>query len=120
MKLHQREKSSPTLDAVLAFVYRKQDLLSRCGRYADNVIDGLINLKLLKKVQNTKGTFYFSTDKAKSFKAIDFAKEFLWANHNSSQRVTSGAKKMILCFDSEFKTGQDLVDIEKAIRKGYV
>jgi len=108
--------SSATLDAVLAFIYRKQDLLNRCGRYADRVIDGLCELGLIKRVQNKKGTFYFSTDEAKEFKAIDFAKRFLLAYHNPE--YTQDTK--ILVFSELLSDGKDLIDVTQAIKKGLV
>lgn len=114
------QKSSATVDAVLAYIYRKEDLLSRCSKYADSVVLGLVDLGLIKKVLSKKGTFYFKTDKAQNFKAIDFAKEFLWAFHNSLDRQIKNHKKYILCFDKDIKTGHGLVDIDTAIKKGYV
>ncbi len=113
-------KHSPTVDAVLAYIYRKQDLLSRCGKYAEKVIDGLVDLGLVKKVDSRKGIFYFKTDRATSFKAVDFAREFLWAYHNPTDRTIQNNHKMILCFDNEIETGHGLVDIDKAIRRAYV
>ena len=110
------QKSSATLDAILAYVYRKQELLKRCGRYAETVIDGLCELGILKKVQNKKGTFYFSTDKAKNFKAKDFAKEFLLAFHNPEYKDGSS----ILVFDSNLIDGRQLLDVDEAIRRGLV
>ena len=113
-------KSSPTLDAVLAYVYRKENLAKRCGRYADKVINGLIDLGLIEKVLNRKGTFYFKTQKAKDFKAIDFAKEFLWAFHNTNQREIKNGKKFIYCFDDSIKDGKGLIEINKAIKEGVI
>lgn len=113
-------KSSATVDAILAYIYRKNDLINRCGTYADRVIDGLIDLGLLKKVLSKKGTFYFKTDKAQNYKAVDFAKEFLWAYHNPLDRQEQNGKKLILCFDKEINDGHGLVDIELAIKKCYV
>jgi len=110
------QKSSATLDAILAYVYRKQDLLNRCGRYAENVINGLCELGILKKVQNKKGTFYFSTDKAKNFKAKDFAKKYLLAFHNADYRDDS----KILVFDSSLSDGKQLLDVDIAISRGLV
>jgi len=110
------KKSSATLDAILGYVYRKKELLNRCGRYANSVIDGLCELGLLKEVQTKKDTFYFSTDKAKNFKAIDFAKEFLLAFHNSTERND----EKILVFDSELPNGNALVEVTEAIKKGMV
>lgn len=116
----QNKASSATLAAVLAYVYRKDDLLSLCGRYGENVMVGLVDLGLVKKVDSQKGTFYFKTEKAENFKAVDFAKEFLWAFHNSLDRQIQNNKRLILCFDKEIDSGQGLVDIETAIKKGYV
>ena len=113
-------KSSPTLDAVLAYVYRKENLVKRCGRYADKVIDGLIDLGLVEKVLSKKGTFYFKTQKAKTFKAIDFAKEFLWAFHNTDFRKIINGKKYILCFNDDIEKGSGLIEINIALKKGYV
>ena len=113
------KKRSATLDAVLTFIYRKEILLSNV-RYANSVIKGLLDLNLVKKVFSKKGTFYFKTDKAESFKAIDFAKEYLWAYHNPIDRQLKNDRKLILCFDNEIKTGHGLVEIDKAIKKGYV
>jgi hypothetical protein len=113
-------KSSATVDAVLALIYRKNDLLNRCNRYADSVIEGLVDLGLLKKVLSKKGTFYFKTDKAKNFKAVDFAKEFLWAYHNPLERQEQNGRKLILCFDKEIEAGHGLVDIELAIKRCYI
>ncbi len=107
---------SPTLDAVLGYIYRKQELLQRCGRYAKVVIDGLCKLEFLKEVHTKKGTFYFSTEKAKNFKAKDFAREFLLAFHNPQYK--DGNK--ILVFDSQFPDGKALMEVEEAIRKGIV
>ncbi|MEA2098933.1 MAG: hypothetical protein U9P72_02250 [Campylobacterota bacterium] len=114
------KKSSVTLDSVLAYIYRKQDLMSRCGSKGDEVVKGLIDLGLIRKVISKKGTFYFNTDKSKNFKAVDFAKEFLWAFHNSIDRQIQNNKRYILCFDKDIETGQGLVDIEVAIKNGYV
>ncbi len=113
-------KSSSTLDAVLAYVYRKEDLLRRCGNYANTVVDGLVDLGLVKKVTTKKDTFFFKTDKAQNFKAIDFAKEFLWAYHNSIDRQIQNTKRFILCFDKDLPNGCKLVEIEEAVKKGYV
>jgi len=114
------KKSSATLDSILAYIYRKHDLLSRCGNYANKVIDGLVDLKLVKKVTSKKGTYYFKTDKSKNFKAKDFAKEYLWAFHNSLDRQIQNNKKFILCFDEDIEAGHGLVDIDTAIKNGYV
>ena len=110
------KKSSATLDAVLAYIYRKSDLLKRCGRYAEEVINGLVVLGLVKKVENNKGVFYFSTEKAKGFKAIDFAKSFLLSFHNPGYTKN----KKILVFDDELPDGKSLVEVETAIKQGYV
>jgi len=110
------EKSSATLDAVLAYIYRKSGLLNRCGKYAESVIDGLLSLGFVKKVESRKGIFYFSTDKAKNFKAIDYAREYLLAFHNPEYRKD----KKILVFDSEFPNGKSFVEAEEAIKKGYI
>jgi len=112
------KKSSATLDAVLGYIYRKQNLLNRCGRYAENVIKGLVVLGFVKKVESRKGTFYFSTDKAKDFKAIDYAKEYLLAFHNPEYRKEK--EKKILVFDRELPGGKALVEVEEAIKKGYI
>jgi len=124
LKMYKRyvniKNSSATLDSVLVFIYQKQNLISRCGRYADTVIQGLIDLKLIKKVISKKGTFYFKTEKSQNFKAIDFAKEFLWAFHNPIDREIQNNKRFILCFDKEIDTGSELVDIDYAIKKAYV
>ena len=124
MRLHKRyitaNKSSSTLDSVLAYVYRKQDLSSRCGKYSDTVIDGLVDLGLVKKVTTKKDTFFFKTEKAQNFQAIDFAKEFLWAYHNSIDRKIQNTKRFILCFDKDLPDGCALVEVEEAVKKGYV
>lgn len=109
--------TSATLVAVLAYIYRKENLLSQCGRYANSVLDGLVSLNLVKKVQSPKGTFYFKTEKAQDFKAIDFAKEYLWAFHNASERAIKQGKRYILCFDKSLPNGRDLVELEEAIKK---
>jgi len=110
------QKSSATLDAVLAYVYRKQEILNRCGRYANCVISGLCELGILREVQSKKGTFYFSTDKAKNFKAKDFAKKYLLAFHNPE--YIDGSK--ILVFDSDLTDTKQLVEVEDAIKRGLV
>lgn len=106
--------------AVLAYIYRKEELLSQCGRYGERVIDGLVELGLVKKVSSKKGTFYFKTEKSETFKTIEFAKEFLWAYHNTIYRQIQNGKKYILCFDSTLPAGQGLVEIEEAIKKNYI
>jgi len=110
------KKSSATLDAVLGYIYCKKELLQRCGRYAEQVISGLCKLEIVKEVHTKKGTFYFSTEKAKNFKAKDFAREFLLAFHNPQYK--DGNK--ILVFDSQFPDGKALMEVEEAIRKGIV
>lgn len=112
--------TSATIIAVLAYIYRKENLLSQCGRYAQNVIDGLIELELIKKVSSKRGIFYFKTEKSENFKAIDFAKEYLWSFHNVSERLTKQGKKYILCFDSSLPNGKDMVEIEEAIKKNFI
>lgn len=112
--------TSATLVAILAFIYRKENLLSQCGRYANSVMEGLLSLNLVKKVQSLKGTFYFKTEKSKNFKAIDFAKEYLWAFHNTSERKIKQGNRYILCFDKSLPNGKDLVEIEEAIKKNIV
>lgn len=112
--------TSATLVAVLAFVYRKENLLSQCGRYANSVLDGLTELGLIKQVNSKKGTFYFKTEKSENFKAIDFAKEYLWAFHNASKRTIKQGKRYILCFDKSLPNGRGLVEIEEAIKKNMV
>lgn len=112
--------TSATLVAVLAFVYRKENLLSQCGKYANSVLDGLISLNLVKKVESKKGTYHFKTEKSENFKAIDFAKEYLWAFHNVSERSIKQGKRYILCFDKTLPNGRDLVEIEEAIKKNYI
>jgi len=113
------QKSSTTLDAVLAYIYRKENLKNRCGKYADMVINGLVELDLVKKV-TTKETFYFKTEKSKNFKAIDFAKEFLWAYHNTENRILKDGEKYIYCFDESIKDGRGLIQIENAIKRGVI
>lgn len=112
--------ASATLVAVLAYIYRKENLLSQCGRYANNVMEGLKELGLIKQVNSKKGTFYFKTEKAQDFKAIDFAKEYLWAFHNASERTIKQGKRYILCFDKSLPNGKDLVELEEAIKKNIV
>jgi len=112
--------TSATLVAILAYIYRKDNLLSQCGRYAESVISGLCSLNLIKKVSSKKGTFYFKTEKAQDFKAIDFAKEYLWAFHNTSERTIKQGKRYILCFDKSLPNGRDLVELEDAIKKNYI
>lgn len=112
-------KTSPTISAILAYIYRKDDLLSQCGEYAKKVIEGLEALNMIKKVSHNKGIFYFKTEKSESFKAIDFAKEYLWAFHNVSERSIIQGKRYILCFDSSLPNGRDMVGIEEAIKKCY-
>lgn len=115
------DKSSATLEAILYFVYRKDELSRRIGRYSERVVNGLIDLGLLKRVESkTKGTFYFVTDKAKGLRAIDLAKEFLWNYHNPTDRVKKHNKKLIYCFDSELPNGSGLIEVEMAIKKCYV
>ena len=113
---HTLEKRSATLDAVLAYIYRKEHLRNRCGRYAKSVIDGLEKIGLVKKVESKKGIYYFSTDKSRNFKAIDFAKEFLLAFHNTEFR--DGNK--ILVFDGDIPNGSGLIEVTEAIKQGYV
>lgn len=115
-----KKSSSATIAAVLAYVYRKEEMISQCGRYGETVINGLIELGLVKKVVSKKDTFYFKTEKSESFKALDFAKEFLWAYHNVIYRCIKNGKKHILCFDEAIPTGQGLVEIEEAIKKNYI
>lgn len=112
--------TSATMAAILVYIYRKEELFSHCGKYAQNVIDGLVNIELVKKVSSKKGIFYFKTEKSENFKAIDFAKEYLWAFHNVSERLTKQGKKYILCFDSSLPNGKDLIEIEEAIKKNYI
>ena len=114
------KKTSHTLDAILANIYQKHSLKSHCGRYADSVMSGIVSLGLVKKVVSKKGTYYFKTEKSKNFKAIDFAKEFLWFFHNSSLRVKKNGERFIYCYDEEIDNGSGLVDLEKAIKRGYV
>lgn len=111
--------TSATLVAILAYIYRKENLLSQCGRYAQKVIDGLVDLGLIKKVISKKGTFYFKTEKSENFKAIDFAKEYLWAFHNVSERSIKQGKRYILCYDNSLPNGRDMVEIEEAVKKNY-
>ena len=112
--------TSATMTAILAFVYRKENLLSQCGRYASSVLDGLMSLNLVKKVESKKGTYYFKTEKSENFKAIDFAKEYLWAFHNTSERTIKQGKRFIFCFDKSLPNGKGLVEIEEAIKKNMV
>ncbi len=117
-KFHTLKKSSHTLDSILFYVYRKNKTV---GRYSKRVVDGLIDLGLLKRVESkTKGTFYFVTDKAKGLRAIDLAKEFLWNFHNPTDRAVKDGKKLIYCFDNEIPNGNGLVEVEHAIKKCYV
>ncbi|MFA6195267.1 MAG: hypothetical protein WC656_01330 [Sulfurimonas sp.] len=115
-----KKNSSATIAAVLAYVYRKEELISQCGRYGEHVINGLVELGLVKKVVSKKDNFYFKTEKSEAFKALDFAKEFLWAYHNAIDRRIQNGKKFILCFDATLPTGQGLVEIEEAIKKNYI
>ncbi|WP_294963409.1 hypothetical protein [Sulfurimonas sp.] len=114
------KSSSATVSSVLYYVYRKEDLFSQCGRYGEAVIKGLEELGLIKKVLSKKGTFYFKTDKSKDFKAVDFAKEYLWNFHNSIDRKITNGKKYILCFNKNIEAGHKLVEIDEAIKKCYV
>lgn len=64
MRIYQKKgifksTTSSTLAAILFYVYRKQELVSHCGKYSESVIKGLIELKLVNKVSSKKGTFYF-------------------------------------------------------------
>jgi hypothetical protein len=114
MKLHQIKAQSRTLSAVLHFIYRKD--LSINDRYSETVIQGLLALELIKQYKS----HYFKTEKSKNFKAIDFAKEFLWTFHNTEYRHLQNNRRFILCFDTSFENGQKLVEIEEAIKKCYV
>jgi len=105
------------MNAILTYVYRKKFLQSR---YSERVILGLISLNLVKKVDSKKGIFYFKTEKSKDFKAIDFAKEFLWAFHNPDNRKDINGKQYIFCYDQEIESGRGLVLIDEAIKKGYI
>jgi len=113
-------KTSHSVDAVLAYIYRKEDALNRCGRYAKNVIEGLLKLDYIKKVSSKKGTYYFKTEKSQHFKAIDFAKEYLWNFHNAEYRQVINGKKYILCFNDDIEKGSGLIEINTALKKGYV
>jgi hypothetical protein len=119
-KYISKQNTSATVAAVLTYVYRKEELFSQCGRYGERVIDGLVELGLVKKVSSNKGIFYFKTEKSETFKALDFAKEFLWAFHNTPERIINHGKKYILCFDESLPNGRDLVEIEEAIIKHYL
>jgi len=110
------KKSSVTLDTILAFIYRKHEMLARCGKKSEEIMEGLQKLGLVKKVQNKKGIFFFSTDEAKGFKAIDFAREYLLAFHNVEFR--RGNK--ILVFDSSLPEGRCLMDASEAIKQGMI
>ena len=122
MRLYRKytTESSSTIDAVLAYIYRKQDLLNCCGRYAETVINGLVELNYIKKITSPKGTFYFKTDKSQNFKAIDFAKQYLWAYHNTEFRKIIDGKRYILCFHSDIQNGSGLIEVSVALGKGYV
>lgn len=119
-KYISKQNTSATVAAVLTYVYRKEELLSQCGRYGESVINGLVELGLVKKVPSKKDIFYFKTEKSENFKAIDFAKEFLWAFHNASERAIKQGKRYILCFDESLPNGRDLVEVEEAIIKHYL
>lgn len=118
MKLVQIELSSRTLISVLHSIYRKD--LPINDRYEKTVMNGLIELQLVKKVISPKGLYYFKTEKSKNFKPIDFAIEFLWNFHNAKYRKMIDGMKYILCYDSTFETGKSLVEVKEAILKRIV
>lgn len=117
------KKVSPTLLSVLYYVFRKENIYKRISHhivYSDAVMDGLVELGFLKKViSKKKGTFFFTTEKSKNFKAIDLAKEYLWAFHNSLKREKKEDKRLIYCFSNDIPNGKGLVEINEAINKCY-
>lgn len=118
MKLIKVELASRTLISVLHSIYRKD--LSTNDRYEKTVMEGLVELELVKKVVSPKGLYYFKTEKSKNFKPIDFAIEFLWNFHNARYRKIIDGVKYILCYDSAFDTGKSLVEVKEAILKKIV
>ncbi len=118
------QKVSPTLLSILYYVFRKENIYKRIAHhidYSDAVVDGLVELGLLKKViSRKKGTFFFTTEKSKNFKAIDLAKEYLWAFHNSFKREKKEDKRLIYCFSNDIPNGKGLVEINEAIGKCYI
>lgn len=71
---------SPTIAAILGYIYRKQKMVSFSGRYGQGVIAALVEMGLVKVTNQG----YYKTEISKEFKAMDFAKEYLWAFHNVS------------------------------------
>ena len=77
MKFYYKKKISQTLAVILVYVYRKNDFKSFCGHNSQDILKKLVEIGLLKVHFSKRGVFYFLTEKAKGFKAIDLAKEYL-------------------------------------------
>lgn len=116
-KIITEVKVSFTMSAILFYVYHKNKFGSYCGRYAQSVMDGLVGLELLKKVDSQKGLFYFKTEKSQNFKAKDFAIEYLWNFHNASRRKIINSKRHIYCFDESIDGGKGLIFVDDVIDK---
>ena len=107
---------SGIIDSILALVFRKD-----CPNpYGTTVVDGLIELGLLKKVVSQKGTFYFKTEKSESFTTNDLVVEYLWSYWNKDKREIRDNKRFIYCYSSKIETGRGLVEINEALEKGIV
>lgn len=108
---------SPVLSTILHFVYRKES-----QNFDDNIVDALVEIGYLKKVKakDTSIVYYFKTKASEEFKAIDFAKEYLWNFWNPTERAVIDDKRHIFCFHSTLPNGRGLVEIGEAIKVGMV
>lgn len=118
MKFITLNPESRTLAAVLRNIYKKG--LPSNDRYEKTVLEGLVELNVIKRVDSRKGLFFFKTEKSENFKAVDFAIEFLWNFHNVEKRTMIDNKRFILCYDSSFEPGQKLIEIKEAIKMKIV
>ena len=120
MKFYYKKKVSQTLAVILTYVYRKNDLKSFCGHNSQEILNKLVEIGLLRVHSSKREIFYFLTEKSKGFKAIDLAKEYLWAYYNVDLHLRKNGKRFIFCFDQSLPSGKGLVEIAQAIKKCYV
>jgi len=97
---------SHILSSVLYKIYRKN---GRCP-YED-IGERLVDIGFLAKVDNN----YISTEKSKEFKAVDFAKEFLWEYWNKPNRKLIDSQRFIYCYSDKLPNGRGLVSIDEAL-----
>lgn len=113
-----RLERSPVMETILHFIYRKKTK----NFYDTKIVNELVELGYLKKVVSKDGlVFYFKTEKSRDFKAMDFAREYLWNCWNpTARKIDAEGNRYVYCYSDKVPSGKGLVPIDEAVKRFIV